>query len=242
MKINRVLFLFFLCFFSARIAAAGYMVADLSANKFTKGVNFSGTDITVSGIAENNKNIIAIITGPNQDYKLWNKKKKYWLWSKGDPRSFKNIPSYFFIASSYDIEKSINILSSKIDISDKFPYVPRVKKYKNGCEEDLLRLKQRCKLFPEEVVSIERIGSQIFRFKAYLPNNAAIGEYQVNIYSLAGNEIVDSVQLTFEINNVGIDKFITHFAKHNPLEYSGMAIAIALFIGFLVAFLFRRDK
>ena len=66
-------------------------------------------------------------------------------------------------------------------------------------------------MFPEELANIERIGSQIFRFKAYLPNNATIGEYKVNIYSISGDEIVDSVQLSFEINNIGTDKLITLF-------------------------------
>lgn len=242
MRHINILFLSFLFISSGNLARAGYMVADLSAKTFTKGVNFSGTDITVSGIAESNKNIVAIITGPHQNYKLLNKKKKYWLWSKGDPKIFKNIPSYFFIASSYDIQKNITFLSSKLDISNEFPYVPNIKKHKNRCEESFIFLKQRYKLFPEELANIERIGSQIFRFKAYLPNNATIGEYKVNIYSISGDEIVDSVQLSFEINNIGTDKLITLFSKYHPLEYSGMAIAIALLIGFLVSFLFRKDK
>jgi len=242
MRIAHIASLFFLLICVGKNSNAGHVIADLSAKTFTKGVNFSGTDITISGISESNKNIIAVITGPNQDYKLWNKKKQYWLWSKNDPKTFKNIPSYFFIASSYDIARNINAISDKLNISNEFPYIPRIKRYKNGCEENFVKLKQRCMMFPAEVANIEKIGSQIFRFKAYLPNNAAVGEYTVNIYSISGNQITDSVQLTFEINNFGIDKLITYFAKYHPLEYSGIAIAIALLIGFLVAFLFRKDK
>jgi len=219
------------------------MIADISAHTLIKGVDFTGREISISGVSDSNSNLIAVIKGPDQDYNVWRKKKIGGIWSKHNPHLFKNIPSYFFVTSSYDVKKSIpDMLAYSLGVESHKPFLPSIKKDNKSFYLELIKIKQKANLYPASISTIEKVGKQIFRFKAYIPCSASIGKYTVDIYKVNGNVIKDTIQLQFNIDNIGFDRAITVFSNRHPLEYGVLAVIIALITGSLVGFLFRKDR
>lgn len=243
LKNRLIIFCFFIFCILVSEAEAEFMIADVSTQTLIKGVDFIGREISVSGICDDNNAVIAIIQGPLKSYKVWEKNKSFGIWSNHSAYLFKNIPSYFFVAESNGsiLNLSHNCLKD-LGVQIERPFLPILSYSKPRFYEQLINIKQKNKLYQSQVAEIEKIGKEIFRFKAYLPKEAPMGKYQIKIYTVQDYKVKQGASINFDIQNIGIDQTITNFASKYSFQYGIIAIFMAIIIGFLVSFLFRKDK
>ena len=73
-----------------------------------------------------------------------------------------------------------------------------------------------------------------------LPAHAPVGGYFVAFYLIDGGEVVETRNTFFFINKTGAERAIFDFAMNEPAAYGLLAVAIAVFAGWLAGLLFRR--
>lgn len=241
---HKYLLLVLLSIFSyTQPAQAGFIIADTSARNLIKGVNFTGCDISISGIADNNRNLIIVISGPKQSYNIWRKQRTAGVWSNHTPHKFINLPSYLFVATSPDLKGKLSAkLLSSLQLSNSTSFTPPIQDNNSEFYHALINIKQKTGLYQNSSFFIEQLGEQLFRLKAYLPSNTTVGEYNIHIYKTDGNLVYDTLNLKFNITNIGFDQAIIQFSNDSPTKYGILSVFVSITIGLLVGFLFRKDK
>jgi uncharacterized protein (TIGR02186 family) len=240
MKFLKLLFL--LIFLLPAQSASGYMIADISAQKLIKGVDFTGQEVSISGVSDDNSHIIAVLSGPINDVQLWKKKKKIGVWAKHGSHVLKDVPFFLAVASSPNIGNLPLSLTEEIKIDHNLKYLPNFNEKDLPFFHELINIKQKSNLYQKAIIPIETIGQQIFRFKVYIPIGAITGPYHVAIYKIIDGKIADKVNLELEIGNIGFDYAIKEFARNSPLEYGIMAVVVSLLIGSMIGYMFRKDR
>lgn len=225
--------------------AAAHLIADLASYNLVKGKDFTDQKMVISGVADNNADIIVIIRGPKESYRVWRRERNFGIWSKKQYKIFHNIHSYFIIASSSDNQQYITPeLADHLMVSypDLLPISNNLDPSSLNWRfyQELVASKQKISAYSTSQLHIERIGNNIFRLVAPIPNQASTGNYQVDVYSISNQKIEQSVRLYFVISNVALDQELKTIAARKPLYYSIIAVLTGLLIGMGASFFFRK--
>ncbi|MGI9461528.1 MAG: TIGR02186 family protein [Alphaproteobacteria bacterium] len=222
--------------------------ADLSEHIINMDINFHQKLLLVTGEVENrNEEVVITLIGPRITANLWQKRKLFGIWVNGQKKVFKDIPAFYFWATTdlslpdrlTDWQKYILLIGDKalghnfynqiIDFKDIRKY------YSDGLLETLSNKKV---YFPE--------ANRFFKNKKkfYLPivlyPETPVGNYHITIYYFLNSQIVRTEQLPLLIEKKGLSSFISRFAEKNSLLYGVIAIIISIGFGILSSFIYDK--
>ena len=103
----------------------------------------------------------------------------------------------------------------------------------------LLR-KIRQGLYPERVGRVAFLGNRLFRTDVKFPANVPTGTYTVTAYMIRGGKVLSAQSTPLQVSKVGIGAQIFDFAHQQSVLYGLLAIALALFSGWLAGAIFRK--
>jgi len=247
MNIFKSIIIIIIFFNKFNFANAKETYFDLSENKIKINTDFTGKEIIIFGILEDNKETILTIKGPLKNSKIQKKERIFGFWFNTKYITYKNIPSSFFIAASSKIDNILPV-STLIKEELSFDYVLENKisnrnfisnDSQNIWKKNFVRLKKNKNLFKE--YEIKNINDKLFQTRVFFPPNSIPGKYIVSVYQIKNNIITERDNKIIIIEKSGIGSKIYHFAHNHSAAYGLFAIIFAIISGLLAATLFRRS-
>ncbi len=245
--IKNILLIIILSLNSFMVFAKDNLVTDLSESTVEISSTFSGADILLFGAYDGQKNddIIVVVSGQKGNIKVDRKEKKFGIWMITESMKFTNIPKYYYIASNRkikDITNTTEIKKRKLDFNsfelknNKIDYKNLDKKWYEALKRNM-KNKQFWKI---EENSIKLNKNTLFRKTLSLPSNVSTGMYNVKILHYRKGNLMSQEESKIKIDRTGISANIYNFAQNFSAIYGIIAVIIALFVGWLTNFIFRR--
>ncbi len=104
----------------------------------------------------------------------------------------------------------------------------------------ILRLKQETNLYNIDEKRIEITGGKLFKHYFRFPPAAKEGIYKAESYVFKQGKLVGKGVDEVRIQKKGIEAAFTNLAYKRPVLYGGVALAVALGMGLLVGFVFKK--
>ncbi len=243
--------------FAPSPAIAERIVASLSSHIVQITSNFTGVELTLFGTVENGQapppsggyDIVATVTGPRQSAVVRQKERMFGIWTNAASRTFINVPSYLSVLSTRPFESIAGVdtlrheqvgianisLTQQIgpDIADVVPNDP--------FRQAFVRLKNDRHLYDEITNGVTFLTATLYRASIYVPAEAPVGNYDVDVKLFAGGVMIARTGSAFEIKTVGFEHFIANAAVNYGFPYGLATSIMAVMTGWFASVLFRRD-
>lgn len=230
--------------------AAEPLVADLSKHLVAITTGFAGTDVLLFGAieeAEGDKggDVVVVVRGPHKTETLRRKDRTAGLWINSGIAKVDNAPSFYHVASTRPLEEvAPAALLDRHQIGlDHLDLEIRVKDAGADTEQyrkALLRLNQKKGLYGDKVQDIGMLSRRLFRTDVHFPANVPVGVYMVEVYLLAGGQVVSAQTTPLVVSKIGIGADVYDFAHQQAAWYGIIAIILAAFAGWLAAVAFKK--
>ena len=198
--------------------------ADLDYYNLNIGYEFSGGYLTLFGTKENLEKIAITMIGPERNYLINKRDKALYLWIKRNTKIFENTPSYHASWVSEDILRDKELLDF-YDIESNSLFYPN---NRNDFVEYFLKdMHENKKLYLRSEM-ISNTNNSLFKVNLFLPNNATIGNYRINVVSFDKKNNPDgTVIMAFSITHSDFNNFIYRMNKEAPKLYAFFLIVFA---------------
>lgn len=233
------------------------LVTALSSNVISIKSNFTGTEIVIFGQAGHINQftndidafeLVIVVEGPPQDTITRRKSRFLGVWVNREAERFEKVPSFYAVASTAEIGQMadwevldelgiglnhINLAvtgRSNVAVSDRDDF-----------RSAFLRLRETNGLYSEKEASIEFLTDTMFRTKIPLPANIAVGDYKVKSYLFKDRELVAQTEQMLSVAKIGFEQFTFELAQNYSFLYGVLAVALAIFTGWLAGVIFRKD-
>jgi uncharacterized protein (TIGR02186 family) len=242
---------------SASSARAEGLVASLSSSVVQITSNFTGVELTLFGTVENGPatppargyDVVVTVTGPRQSTVAFQKARIFGVWINAASRTFIDAPSYLAVLSTRPFD-SIAGADTLRDEQVGIANVPMTERtgadIANARPDDpfrqaFVRLKHERDLYAETAGGVTFLTPTLYRAAIYVPAEAVIGKYDVDVKLFAGGVVIARTASTFEIKTVGFEHFIANAAVNHGLAYGLATTMMAVVTGWMASILFRRD-
>lgn len=233
------------------------LVTDLSDHLIKVESTFTGAKILLFGAVETEnifvrsltKDVVVVVRGPTEDITARRKEHIAGIWMNYGSQTFKNIPSYYAVASTRSLgaiaspeilqRYQIGVENLKFEVSKSRNTSGKsdIKIFKNA----VIKLKKEDELFVEDSGGVRFLGSTLFRASVELPAIVAVGNYSADVYLFRDGKLIHVQSSPLFISKSGFERFIYNMAQKRPTTYGILAVMIALFCGWLAAALFRKS-
>lgn len=233
------------------------LVTALSSDMISIQSNFTGTEIVIFGQAQNivrqpndpsGYELAIVVEGPPQDITTRRKGRFLGVWVNREAERFQNVPSFYAVASTVDIGHmahrtvldDLGIGLNHINLA-----VSGVSNVALADRDDFrrafIRLREETGLYSEQETSIKFLTDTMFRTNIPLPANIPVGEYKVKSFLFHHGELVSQTEQMLSVAKTGFEQITFQLAQNYPLVYGLLAVALAIFTGWLAGVIFRRD-
>lgn len=226
-------------------AAAKPLVADLSSRQIEITTGFTGTSLLLFGATDGPGDVVIVVRGPRREVVVRRKERIGGIWVNGSEQRFESVPGYYFVASSRPLAEiaseamlarhQIGIRRLPLPAAGSVP-ADRLKPFRTG----LVEIKQTQGLFSVAPGRIARVEDRLFRADVTFPANVPTGAYTADVYLFRSGVVVGSTRTTLAVRKAGMEAAVYDFAHQHSAIYGILAIAIALFAGWLAGAIFRK--
>jgi uncharacterized protein (TIGR02186 family) len=226
-------------------AQAQGLVADASRHLVAITTGFVGTEVLLFGATEGEGDVIIVVRGPARKEVVRRKGRHAGIWINELETTFRDVPSYYWLASSKPIETLLRPASlerhgigvqhlsftavGKVDADDLA-----------GFRAGLIRNKVFNGLFTVRPRDVSFLGQRLFRSSIYFPANVPTGSYTVQVFLVRDGGVANAQTVPLTIAKVGIGADVYQFAHASSALYGFIAIAIALLAGIFAGVIFRK--
>lgn len=233
--------------FYAETARANGLAADVSDRLIAITTAFVGDNVVVFGSTETEGSIVITMQGPRQDQMVRRKSRVAGIWINRDRVEFKDVPSFFAIAASDDLEDIVDpAVRDQLELGVDHLKLSTAGDADFTTEElsafadALIRNKEREGLYTVTPVKIGFPGPKLFRATFEFPANVPPGLYRIEVFQLKDGQVTGAQQSSLQISKVGMEAEVYDFARKNAPLYGLAAILIALTAGWLAGVIFRK--
>jgi len=229
------------------------LVTDLSDHLVAIESNFTGTEILLFGAVEADsariralpRDIVVVVRGPNEQLVVRRKERRAGIWMNAKAETFTKVPSYYAVVST----RALNLIADDTVLSRHEIGLNRLKlnekrdKTSNteaNFKTSLVRLKAKDGLYHEVPDGVTFLGDTLFRAKISIPANVQVGYYTTEVFLFRDGKVIHAQTSPLYINKSGFERFIFNLAHRQSLLYGILAVAFALFAGWLASILLRR--
>ncbi len=239
-------------------AGAPRLVSSLSNHIVQITSNFTGVELTLFGTVENDQptvphsdryDIVATVTGPRESVVALRKGRVFGIWMNAESRTFVDAPSFLEVLSTRpfaSIADAETLHREQIGIADMplhqqtGPDLANVGP-NNPFRQAFVRIKQERHLYGETTNGVTFLTPTLYRATIFVPAEAPVGNYDVDIKLFAGGAVIARTDSAFEIVTVGVERFIAGAAVDHGLAYGVVSAMMAVMTGWLASVVFRRD-
>ena len=234
--------------FHVESARGNGLSADVSDRLIAITAAFVGGKVVVFGaVDEANDDIVITMHGPRQSQVVRRKSRIAGIWINRDRAAFKDVPSYFAIASTRPLDEmaaepvrrqfELGVGHLTLPLSDQSNYSADEKEAFTAA---LIRNKQKAGLYTKTPGKVTFPGPKLFRTTFSFPANVAPGHYQIEVLRLKDGQVIGAQQSSLQISKIGMEAEVYDFANQRSALYGIVAIVIAVTAGWLAGVAFRR--
>jgi uncharacterized protein (TIGR02186 family) len=238
-------------------ARAERLVASLSSHVVQITSNFTGVELTLFGTVDKDQapppgggyDIVVTVTGPRQSTVTRQKERIFGVWINAVSRTFIDAPSYLMVLSTRPLESIAapdTLRRERVGIAN-FPLTQQTGPDIAAAIPDdpfrqaFVRLKHERGFYGEITDAVTFRTPSLYRAAIYVPAEAMIGNYDVDVKLFAGGDMIARTSSSFEIMTVGFERFIANAAVNHGLAYGMATTIMAVVTGWMASILFRRD-
>ena len=226
--------------------ARAELIADLSSKEIAITTGFAGTELLLFGATDGRGDVVVVVRGPRRPEIVRKKERIAGIWVNGDSVQFDDVPAYYrvsatrplgSVASDHDLGArliGLGALKNALRSSDSAPYLNL-----DDFREALIRNKKAERLY-DDTPSVRFVGDRLFRTAVYFPASVPTGVYHVDVHQFRSGRLVSTETTLLTVRKVGLGAQIYDFAHQRAAAYGIIAIAAAVFAGWLAGVLFRR--
>ncbi|KUO73221.1 MAG: hypothetical protein APF81_13970 [Desulfosporosinus sp. BRH_c37] len=248
-----VLVLLWLMFSFASQAMAAENKLTISPGKVDVSLNFKGTTLNISGSVPDNAGVYIKVSSPNDSILDLSKKGKVSMfWMNVENTSVTKVPKLYQVLSSRPLSDLPEDLQEKLGINQNFSVVFQAAEVRKHSESGSVKLeKSEAKEFISSLVTIYKkarlyglnesavqVNDGHFNASLQLPANTPQEKCNVTVYFTKGGEVIGTSNGFFNVETVGIVKWLNNEAIYDGPTYGFLAVMIALMVGAAIAFLF----
>ena len=239
-------------------AGAERLVASLSSNIVQITSSFNGVELVLFGTVESDAvneplrpsyDLIATAIGPRQNLVTRRKERIAGIWANAESRTFMDVPSYLAVLSTRPFENIADgetLRRQQIGIANTALPRPAGPDAANASPDDpfrqaFLRIKREHGLYSETANGVTFLTPTLYRASIFVPAEAQVGSYQVDVKLFADGAMIARTDSTFEIVTVGFERFIASSAVDHGILYGFATAAMAVMTGWFASIVFRRD-
>ena len=241
---NVIIKIFFFFFLSNILMSNEYIISKISNEKISISANFEGSNILIYGVInfeEEENNLLIEIIGPQTSNLILKKEKKLGIWINKNTGQNINLPSFYYIAGTNQINDKILKREFKIkgtginDIIDEMNKELSLNKYKN----EIININKKKEKFFEGIKPIELKENILFSTSIDLPSNLIEGNYLTKMHVIKDDMIIYTSETIIEVRKIGIEKWLYTIAYKNPFFYGLLSLFLAISFGWLASEVFR---
>lgn len=242
---NLFLFIFSALFILSTEVKASALLAELSENEITIDARFNGKKILLFGARNNAGEIIVVVRGPKQDFKVSKKERVFGLWLNNQQTIFNDIYSHYSVYSSKplaeiisgNIFRHLHIGLENIKMqSDGETNFYELGEFRNAIRTDFLKNN----IYQENTNQVTLLNDTLFKTTIEFPKKLPIGKNLVEIYLVKDGRIISMQSKPIEAYKVGFEALIFDFAHQSPLAYGILAVLFSLFFGWFANIIFWK--
>jgi uncharacterized protein (TIGR02186 family) len=241
-------------------AGAERLVTSLSSNVVQITSSFNGVELVLFGTVETDAappvpprageaarggyDLVVTATGPHQNLVVWRKARIAGFWVNAQSRTFLDVPSYMAVLSTRPFESiadATTLAREQIGIADAALLPGAGTVSDEPFREALLRIKGDHGLYGENAEGVTFLTPTLFRASIFVPAEAQVGSYGVDVKLFADGAVIARSQSSFEIATVGFERFVVGSALDHGILYGFATAAMAMMTGWLASIVFRRD-
>lgn len=227
-------------------ASADSIVLALSETEVNVTADFDGSDITIFGVIERDAHTVArggtrgiaiMVLGPREDVLVQRRVRRLGIWGTGQTRTFRNVPAYVALKYTDGLprETAESLLGKSIRPTGGAPVSPE------PFRDALIVGRMEAGLYDVQPGAVTMLTDKFFRTRIRLPGTISDGDYSVSATLFSNGLPLDSEATDFTVRKVGLEQQIFDLSQNRPLLYGLMAVAVALFTGYVGGVVFKRN-
>lgn len=234
------------CGFGPARAAQAPLVADLSEHLVAITTGFAGADVLLFGATDAEGDVVVVVRGPSRPITLHRKGRVLGIWANTASKYFPRAPSFYAVAASRPLEDMVGqpeLDRHEIGIEHLKLEMPLAKASENVAtrwREALVSAHEEAKLYQDVVGRVAFLGNRLFRAEFHLPANVPTGRYQVQVFLIRDQRVQSAQTTPLIVSKIGVQAEVFDFAHQRSALYGIIAIAVALFAGWLGNAVFRK--
>lgn len=222
------------------------LVVDLSAPIVQITTGFAGTELLLFGAKRGAGDVVVVVRGPWERQVARRKERILGVWVNREELEFKDIPSYYWIASNQPVEDVLphelrDLHQIGLDQLILSPADPKAETAKTiAFRAALVRNKVRKGLYLPEAAPLLFVDDMLFRTRVRFPANVSVGTFGIETYLVRDQKIVATETTLLNVRKFGLEAGIYDFAHRQSLLYGIVAVVIACAAGWAANAAFRR--
>jgi uncharacterized protein (TIGR02186 family) len=230
-------------------AAQETLVTGVSTDTVALDVTFDGSEMFVFGAIRREApipsdtaplDVIITIKGPAEPAIVRRKERVFGIWINTAAVRVRNAPSFYAVASTRPVQRILTEterlrygigLDQAVRLVGSHPEIIDTQDFAAA----LARIRLDRDLYSVLEQGVRLTEDTLFQASFSLPANLVEGDYAAEIFLVRGKEVISSNETTITVVKTGIERWIYNLAHDRPLAYGALAIALALFSGWLAA-------
>ncbi|AEI88453.1 MAG: Transmembrane protein [Candidatus Midichloria mitochondrii] len=216
----------------------------LSSNQIVKSKGFKGANIALEIKADFPTQFIVEVSGPKSQYRIWQKEKKFGIWTKSKNFITHKVSSYQFMATdmnSAELDRFsrillIDIFGRRISFINQEQYSPLEM---SGAVSALFQI-QKNSMYYLTLLNQENLeGNNVVQIP--MAQNIMTGDYKVQVYLIAKGD--KKIYTKSAEINVIREEFYDRFeqwTRNWPNLYVILSISITFIFGWIVNLILKR--
>jgi uncharacterized protein (TIGR02186 family) len=230
---------------------ANVLVTDLSKDQISIRGDFTGETLLLFGAIDPAPHgpvdgVVVVLRGPGENVTLRKKQKSLGIWINQQAYRMGPLPGFLATVSSAPLadlapleeRRKLNIGSAQLDTTLLSGTASAGDK--QAALAAFVRLKRADALFDEDAQAVEIIDNRLFRAEIKLPAGMPVGRYVTEFFAFKNGRVVGYRTGELPVDIVGAGHILGEAAHHQSLLYGLSGVALAVFMGWGVAAIFRR--
>ena len=241
--------IFYFCFTPYLYAIDDEIIADINNHALAITTQFDGTELLIFGSLDDG-DIIVTVRGPAFDAVMRQKQRNYGLWMNSAYMTFKNVPSFYFMASSNHAEQYLTKNQRQLHYIGMNDFMLDVKDSNMANRPDdillfkqsLIRKMQDQGFYRHASNMIVKPANKLFRLDVPLPANIPTGTYIIEIFLVKSKNIVAAQTFPIFVEREGIGAYIHQYAFEYAAIFGFIAIILAIGCGLMADMLWNKRR
>lgn len=224
---------------------AGKLVLDLAKTTIKVGADFTGDEILIFGVSRDSQGEIAVLVkGPTANISVHEQGQKLGIWTTVRKVDFANVPTFYAHARTPlswqhygdTLQPKLETTTNTLHYDSVAQLTPQeLKKYRTALNSNM-----RVQGLYADHIRIRRLEKTLFSVRIPVPSTAPKGEYTVDVSLIKNGVVLDSKEVVYTVEHVGVSQVISNASVDYPALYGIFAILFAIFSGWFANLLMRR--